>query len=250
MDKVVNEIPGMGKALVTAILLVAFPDKYGVWNGTSEAALMALKVWPDFARGLSFGQKYEVVNRALLGLSKELNVDLWTLDALHWRAVPEVRGTDDELPVSDETNEYGQCFGLERHLHQFLFDNWDQTSLGKEWALYTVPGDAEAGYEYPTDIGRIDLLAKHRRQNRWLVVELKRGQSSDDTVGQILRYVAWVRQHLAGKNEKIEGLIICHEIDERLRYAVSEIQHVRAMVYEVSFSLKDDTGNKQKGNLT
>jgi len=32
---------------------------------------------------------------------------------------------------------------------------------------------------------------------RWLVVEHKRNQTSDQTVGQLLRYIGWVKRHLA-----------------------------------------------------
>src|SRR5262249_35976603 len=38
-------------------------------------------------------------------------------------------------------------------------------------------------------------------RGRWLVIELKREQSTGQTVGQLLRYVGWVRRHLAGKEE-------------------------------------------------
>lgn len=37
-------VKGLGKALATAILLVAYPDRYGVWNNASEAALKQLGI--------------------------------------------------------------------------------------------------------------------------------------------------------------------------------------------------------------
>jgi len=51
-------------------------------------------------------------------------------------------------------------------------------------------------YHYRTDIGKIDLLAHHKKGKAWLVVEIKRNQSSDDTVGQAPRYMGYVREHL------------------------------------------------------
>ncbi len=238
-DSLVGRVPGMGKAIMSAILLIAHPEHYGVWNNTSEAGLKALALWPEFNHGTSPGTKYEAVNTLLNQLAKDLQIDLWTLDALFWRAKSDTGeggrsgGPPGEPPPPD--NE--QRFGLERHLHDFLFDNWDKTELGKEWGLYTEDGDPESAYEYPTDVGNIDVLAKHRKEARWLVVELKRGQTSDDTVGQILRYIGWVRQHLAKTKEKIEGLIIARSVDKNLRYAVSEVPHVKLMEYRVSFHL-------------
>lgn len=249
LNAVADEIPGMGKALITAILIVAFPNECGVWNNTSETSMKALKVWPAFERGSSFGQRYVQVNNVLLQLAKDLKIDLWTLDSLFWRLLPEddpeqksiiIQG---QLATEAVAADAEQRFGLERHLHDFLRDNWDKASLGKEWALFAEQGDPEAGYEYPTDIGRIDLLAKHRRRALWCVIELKRAQSSDDTVGQTLRYMAWVRKHLAERGDDVEGLIIAHEVDDKLRYAITETPKVKLQIYEVSFTLRPDSGS-------
>ena len=98
-----------------------------------------------------------------------------------------------------------QVFVLEKYLQEFMFSNWDCLELGQEWALYAPDGDAETGVEFPTDIGRIDLLAKHRTEARWLVVELKRNQTSDDTVGQILRYRAGWGRSSRGEGTESRG---------------------------------------------
>jgi hypothetical protein len=240
-DSVAGTVFGMGKAKMSAILTIAHPELYGVWNNTSEGGLKAKAVglWPDFNHGTGSGQKYEAVNQLLNELAKDLQIDLWTLDALFWQTKSE-NGDGDQCsttPGGTPPPDSEQRFGLEQHLQDFLFENWDKTELGKEWELYAEDGDAESAYEYPTDVGEIDLLAKHRRESRWLVVELKRGQTSDATVGQILRYIAWVRQHLAKPKQQVEGLIIAQSVDEKLRYAVSELPHVKVMEYRVSFDL-------------
>lgn len=70
-------------------------------------------------------------------------------------------------------------------------------------------------------MGRIDLLAKHRRAPKWLVVELKSNRTSDQTVGQILRYTGWVLENLAAPGEEVTGMIVAQDTDEHLRYAVA-----------------------------
>lgn len=80
----VIEAPGMGMAKLSAILLVAYPEKYGVWNGTSEKALSYLGLWPILARGATTGERYVAVNQVLHDLARKLEIDLWTLDALWW----------------------------------------------------------------------------------------------------------------------------------------------------------------------
>ena len=116
-------------------------------------------------------------------------------------------------------------------------DNWAQLELAPDWMLYQEPGDEEAGYEYPCDVGRIDLLAKHRSKPSWLVIELKRNQTGDQTVGQLLRYMGWVEQHLAEEGDHVCGMIVCRQADNAIGYAVSALKNVELRLYEVSFRL-------------
>lgn len=243
LDGAIGMVSGMGKNVATAILLVMQPDRYGVWNNRSEANMKRLGIWPEFDHGESFGSRYFKVNQLLLQLRDTLQTDLWTLDALWWYMdqkesgdFPPVETTEAASTSASAQNE--PRFGLERHLHEFLRDNWNRLELGQEWALYQEPGDEEAGYEYPCDVGRIDLLARHKREPRWLVVELKRNQTSDQTVGQLLRYIGWVKRHLAEDGEVVHGLIICHEADDALHYALSTLPNVELRLYEVEFHLK------------
>lgn len=239
-------VPRLARAVITPILLIAHPDKYGVWNNVSGGTLQALGIWPEFGKRMPFGDKYAAINQLLLGLAKSLEIDLWILDDLMDNLENREEAEEAaELTASEgagivaEGPASGQRFGLERHLHEFLRDNWDQTELGKEWKLYEEDGDTEAGYEYPCQVGRIDLLAKHRSKPRWLVVELKRDQGSDTTVGQVLRYMGWVKSRMAEPGETVEGVVIAHDADEALRFALGATTAVQMRCYEVNFRLKD-----------
>lgn len=242
LDRSVEMISGMGKNVASAILLITQPDKYGVWNNRSEAVMKRLRIWPEFEKGESFGSRYNTVNGILLHLCEELKIDLWTLDALWWyldqfKSPADGQDGDTERPLHPAAIDSDQRFGLERHLHEFLLDNWEKTELGKEWTLYQEPGDKEAGYEYPCEVGRIDLLARHRSDASWLVIELKRNQTSDQTVGQLLRYVGWVKANLASPKEEVHGMIICRDGDNALHYAVSAVPNVSVRTYQVEFRL-------------
>ncbi|EKE71775.1 MULTISPECIES: hypothetical protein [Roseobacteraceae] len=83
-DTALSMVDGVGAATLTPMLLLAYPDRYGVWNGTSEPEMRDRGIWPSFPPNSSFGKKYEIINTKLIGLSKDLGVDLWTLDALWW----------------------------------------------------------------------------------------------------------------------------------------------------------------------
>ena len=239
-DDALSRIRGLGKALASAILLVVYPERYGVWNNTSESGLKILDIWPQFERGMSVGQKYALINDLFLRLSEALNIDLWTLDWLWWELVqqeeegPAIEGTALTVEASE------QRFRLERHLHDFLVTNWDQTELGREWTIYREPDDELAGYEYPTGVGRIDILARHKERPAWLVVELKRDRAADRTLGQVLRYIGWIKRHLAAPDEEVYGLIIAADVEKNLLYSLEGVndRRISLMQYRVEFHLE------------
>ncbi|SFF17943.1 HNH endonuclease [Sulfitobacter brevis] len=96
---------GMSKGIATAILLVAFPDKYGVWNTTSEAGLIELGFWPELPRGTTAGETYESVNASLHRLAKSHGVDLWSIDGLlHFILHPTLEASSAAIP-SNSSNQ-------------------------------------------------------------------------------------------------------------------------------------------------
>lgn len=79
-----NYIKGMGKAIATPILLVVYPDKYGVWNERSQQGLEQLNLLPSFSRGASFAEKYIKINEVLNALARQYNLSLWQVDGVFW----------------------------------------------------------------------------------------------------------------------------------------------------------------------
>lgn len=242
-------IKGMGKGIVTAILHVAYPERYGVWNNTSHYGLEVLGLMPALPRGTTFGERYAAINAVLLALAEALSVDLWTLDTLWWlldAKAAEDGGDMEEPSINEAISTPAQAspakaarFALERHLHDYMFDHWDGLDLARDWSIYARDGEPDAGYEFRTPVGRIDLLARHRRDGSWLVIELKREKSSDAVVGQLLRYMGWVQKHLVESGEKVMGLIVATEGDPQLHYALQVVPSVTFKSYEVEFRLKD-----------
>ena len=236
-------VPGLGRAVLTAILQVTHPEEYGVWNKTSESGMKAVNIWPALDAKDGFGDRYRKVNDVLLQLvapESGLGLDLWTLDSAWWGILEE-----EPPPAGTTLDDQGKVgFGFpESFLREFLAANWEKTALGKEnWLLYENEDDEVVGVEFDTHsvsprekaVGKIDILA--RQTGKWLVVELKKDQSSDQTVGQVLRYMGWVDENLA-KGELVEGLIIAKSASERLRLALKNTKNINVLVYEVDFHL-------------
>jgi hypothetical protein len=84
-DIAIRGVKGLGRGILTAVMLVIYPDNYGVWNGTSDDALKVLKVHPDPNGTITDGKRYVELNIVLCQLRDNLGIDLWTLDALFWK---------------------------------------------------------------------------------------------------------------------------------------------------------------------
>jgi hypothetical protein len=119
-------VPRLSRAVLTPILLIAHPDKYGVWNNVSESGLKTLDLWPEFERRAPFGDRYEKLNEVLVRLASAVETDLWVLDALWWRLAPEATEGELEAAAPEATTEATRevvrdapRFGLELALPRF-----------------------------------------------------------------------------------------------------------------------------------
>jgi restriction system protein len=140
------------------------------------------------------------------------------------------------LVSTDDSVEDPVAFAMEKHLEDFLVENWSQTELGRDYKIFEEEGE-RVGQQYPTDTGPIDILAISSDRTRLLVVELKRGRASDVVVGQLLRYVGYVQDELAEEGQTVRGAIIALEDDLRLRRALAVVPSVDFYRYEVGFKL-------------
>lgn len=129
------------------------------------------------------------------------------------------------------------AFQMEKQLEDFLVHNWRNTPLGQDYDIYEEDGEVK-GQQYPTDTGPMDILAISKDRKRLLVVELKRGQVSDVVVGQVQRYMGYVKDELLEPEQSVEGVIIGREDDARIRRALSVTHNIRFMKYRVEFHLE------------
>lgn len=138
--------------------------------------------------------------------------------------------------ATDPVIEDPVAFAMEKHLEAFLVANWSQTELARDFSIYEEEGEL-VGQQYATDAGPIDILAVSKDHKRLLVVELKRGRASDVVVGQILRYIGYVKEQIAEPGQSVEGAIIALEEDQKLRWALSAVHSVTFYRYQVGFKL-------------
>ena len=74
------------------------------------------------------------------------------------------------------------------------------------------------GRQFPTPIGRIDLLCISKK-GEYVIVEVKAEEARDSVFGQILRYIGWVHRNIPEAKDNVRGIILASEFSETARYS-------------------------------
>lgn len=245
-------IEGMGKALATSFLLDLNPDKYSTWNNKTEMGLEALGLTPAFERTDDWGDRYMKVMQTL-NYIRSFRPEFTFLDVDHFlhivaaeeegkEAVRRLREGRDLIPKVAQEREMIEEerarmeFAMEQYLEEFIEANFGRIDFGRPLELYQ--DEEHSGRQYPTSVGNIDLLAREKETGNFIVIELKKGRSSDQAVAQTLRYMGWVQDNLAEAQSTVKGVIIAKEADDRIKYALRVIPNVELYTYNVQFRLE------------
>ena len=106
------------------------------------------------------------------------------------------------------------------HLPLKMYDNPD--GYGRQ---YMIPG-----------IGRIDLLTVNTANNDLYIMELKKGQGDDEIVGQVSRYMGWVKKNLASDGQNVYGIICAAQASDKLKYAVEPHPNISVYCYDLKIT--------------
>jgi restriction system protein len=253
------------------VFLAGHPDKTRIGAGLACGALWTVAkgigkndivVCPDGARAYRVGEvtgDYEYApgevlphRRPVRWLSQSIDRSAMS-DALKHSAgsigtVSDISGYREEIEKligggsgptivsTDPDVEDPAAFAMEKHLEDFLVQNWAQTELSKDYDIFEEDGE-KVGQQYPTDTGPVDILAIRKDKKELLVVEVKKGRATDVVVGQVLRYMGYVLQELAEEGQTVKGVIIALEDDQRIRRALAATPNIAFYRYQVSFKL-------------
>jgi len=121
-------------------------------------------------------------------------------------------------------------------LEEFIYRNWSNINWGSPLELYTT--DKHSGRRFPAGRWTIDFLARDTGTNDLVIIQLNRGESSDSTVGQLLRYTSWVREKIAIEGQNVRGIIVVKKDDTAMEYSVRNLPFVEIKTYHVGFQLR------------
>jgi len=141
------------------------------------------------------------------------------------------------IEIKNESSPINQgLFYMEKQLEDFIVENWSNTEFGTKYDLIYEDGEL-ISQQYQTDIGKIDILAKDKLTKSYVVIELKKNQTSDDTVGQLARYMGWVKKNK--NDDNVKGVIVAGKYDNKLDHARIMFPNTEVFLYEVNFKLKE-----------
>jgi hypothetical protein len=192
-------------------------------DSTSPPPTMAARMKPDDTRGFS---SQSTINR----LSDEAFDRLKAILADHSRWEPIAELAEEKL-VDDQPDLMGDHDWVpplrESALRRILARDLSLVEPGLK------PFDPERGAEdYSIEVGRMDLFCRDRDDNP-VVIELKRDDACDAVVGQLARYMGYVGEHHLPPGGRVRGIIISHDVDETLRYAIKAVAGAELLTYEV-----------------
>jgi hypothetical protein len=167
-----------------------------------------------------------------------------TYGLLTWLTAEERRNLELDEVTADvaEQPELDASLFLERELHEWLYKNLQSNGLEAlgygPLTLYDPAVQSQRIGKYPTSgAGEMDMLLVTPEGNL-LVIELKR-RSTDITVGQLCRYLGFVKTNLCSEGQIAYGLILAMEFSESMQYALAMVSAISART--ISFQIKVDS---------
>jgi RecB family endonuclease NucS len=97
------------------------------------------------------------------------------------------------------------------------------------------PGLSFVDRQVTNDVGRVDVLARDRNGTT-VILELKVGEATDASIGQIARYLGWY-----SRQGKVRGILIAADFPEKVKYAASAIPHLALRRFQVRFQFDSVT---------
>ena len=133
---------------------------------------------------------------------------------------------DGEEPSSTE-------FAYEADLRNFLSKNLHILEAGLQ--LYEEEGIT--GVEFPVGGRFVDILAVDAK-GAYVIIELKVSRGYDRAVGQLRRYMGWIKKNHSDPGQEVRGIIVARSISQDLVLACSGLSDVALFEYEMSVSVR------------
>lgn len=226
--KRVDEIKGIrGGVVIAKILSIYYPDLFiGIFTHQEHFLKILYNDYVLQFRGL---ERYLVNNYLLLKIKEFLiqrisdsEAKLLTNDkfsrVLYYAFPKEVDGKQSIEELHEEPFNVLEV----QHYQSLLHKNFSKLFPDLDYFDKSTQ-DINNGHYDTQEVGVMDFLCTDKDGN-FVVIELKR-KASDETLGQILRYMGWTKENLS-KDKKVFGIILADSFDTKLEYAISIVRDI------------------------
>lgn len=217
-----NKIKGIGRAFIGKVLSIYYPDIFLNIFGAQDNILK--HIYDDFQPESKGVELYIKNNLQLLNLKKAFAPDLSNNEFSNMLyLIFHNEKADDQIKIAPETTTEFEALEVQ-HYQSLVHRNFKKLFDDKLSYFDPERQNDRSGHFDTQEVGIMDFLAIDKGNN-FIVIELKRG-STDQTLGQTLRYMGWVRSNLCKNGQSVRGMIIAESKDNRLDYALGVTPNV------------------------
>ena len=158
------------------------------------------------------------------------------------KVISQCDDTEYILPVKESVTKEPSLssFAMEKYLEEFIVSNWDAIEDFSDYELcedFKFEKKRKIRIKKSVNTGEIDIFARSKDKKNYLVIELKKGRTGDETLGQIKRYMGAIMKEFNLDRKFVKGLIIALDDDQGLRDALYQDEHVNFKKYIIKFEL-------------
>lgn len=84
-----------------------------------------------------------------------------------------------------------------------------------------------------TPSGVIDIFGKDQKGN-YVIIELKIKRPNDKVIGQITRYMGYIKEYYKVNYNQIRGIIICRDITHKLVYSAKFVRNLELLKFIIN----------------
>lgn len=181
-----------------------------------EKATIEIDLFNKSTKFIEFENKLDWI--AHLGSKEGFTIDhIVEMYLAHGISIEKIK--EELLKSSSKLKESFEDKLYEKEIEDYYVRNISEIDLNLEVVLKPT-----YGRQFSTHIGPIDILCIDKVSQEYVICELKRGQTSDETIGQLLRYMGWVKKHLETSNKNVRGILVGSEFNEKIDYSLHGIQ--------------------------
>ena len=233
------------------------PQVHSLWPSTKGRAYLAFsptrdKHWavaidtvnPDgsnYGKAVFNGKYHEQFKKNKIEFSFEKrNTSAGHMEVARHKVLETIRkmsNFDHSVLYKNKSSEPINGFSTEYDIQRSLLLYWAKTPFAKDFTIIgdEVPINLAPRNSARTNLGRIDILAKHKKRDEYLIIEIKRAKATEEALKQISGYLSALKKREDMSLALLKGCLIAERIPKNI---VSFAGQLGFTSYEIMYPIK------------